>query len=504
MANVTFTLTDGWSSPTGSVEVAFEPRNTPWLNDAGGIVTPPPRDPQSYALGSPVTVDLDPGPWRIKLGQRRFAFTVPAGGGPLWPMIALQAGLPANTPEQVLNSAINAWISGKSGVSLGSRMRSIRGIDVTVTATVTSGYTAADTYWQWDQMSGHARVCGALLSAAGGPTLGWNNISGIAPAGNGNNGFDVEFWTSATTVRFWFYSGGKPDYWVMVDDMRIRPGWDYANVADGTCTLTITKDATRRKVRVGLPASALAGFGVNAGAVCSPSTPGFQLAIIGDSYIQGQSIPAEGGYVTAGTVAGELAQETGWDIWRLAHSGSGYLAQGDVATSSGPYGSPARMAALAALPALDAILVWSSVNDQAQTPAAVAAAAMSLWAAIKAARPSTPIIVTGLESGWLANTALDPINTALRTAAAASPAVAAFLDLRSPQIITGTGNVGNIQNDGNADVFLAADNLHLLHAGSRYYAQKLAALMAQSQTITGLASTTTSTPATTYDGGIDE
>lgn len=370
----------------------------------------------------------------------------------------------------------------KKSSPLSSRIRPIKGIDPTVTATITSGYTGADTYWAWNQLSGHARICGAnLTQTTGDPNLGWNNIAGIAPASNGNNGFDVEFWTNATTIRFWFYAGGKPDYWVMVDDMRVRPGWDYANVADGTCTLTINKDATRRKVRVGLPASALAGFGVNSGAVCSPSVPGFQLAIIGDSYIQGQPIPAEGGYVTAGTVAGELSQETGWDVWRLAHSGSGYIAQGDVGNSTGPYGSSARMSALAALPAMDAILVWSTVNDQTQTPAAVVSAATALWSAIKAARPTTPIVVTGPESGWASNASIAPINTALKDAANASSVVAGFVDFRNPQIITGTGNVGSVQSDGNADIFIAADNLHPLHAGSRYYAQKLAALLAPIQ-----------------------
>ena len=89
----------------------------------------------------------------------------------------------------------------------------------------------------------------------------------------------------------------------------------------------------------------------------------------------------------------------------------------------------------------------------------------------------------------------------MRNAANASPAVAAFLDLRNPQIITGTGNAGSPQNDGNADVFLAADNLHLLHAGSRYYAQKLAALLARVQVVTGIPLIN---PADYYDGGIDE
>lgn len=503
MANVTFTLTDGWSSPTGSVEVAFEPRNTPWLNDVGKIVTPPARDPQSYALGSPVTVDLDPGPWRIRIGQRRFAFTVPAGGGPLWPMIALQAGLPVSTSEEVLTAALGSWLAGKSGVSLGSRIRPIRGIDASVTAVVTAGYTGADTYWQWDQLAGRARVCGANLSQGGSPSLGWNNISGIAPASNGNNGFDIEFWTNATTVRVWFYSGNKPDLWVMVDDMRVIPGWQYANVADGTCTLTITKDASRRKIRIGLPDTALAGFGTNAGAAVGATVPGVQVAMIGASYIQGVNIAAEGGRVTAGTVAGELTQETGWDVWRLAHSGSGYIAQGDVGTSSGPFGSPARMAALAALPALDAIMVCSTANDRPFTPAAVVAAAQSLWAAIKTARPTTPLIVTGVESGWAGDTTLAALNAALKSAAASSPAVDAFLDLRSPQIITGTGYYGSPQGDGNADVFLSGDNLHPMHAGSRYYAQRLAALLAPAQVLTGMAAAS-AVAATPYDGGIDE
>ena len=360
-------------------------------------------------------------------------------------------------------------------------MRPIAGLNTAVTATVAAGSSAAAVTVPVTDAT-KLRVCAGTLALFSDDVY-LNLASGLAVAGNGSNRFDIEFWTNSPTVKVYFRCDSAADIWVMVDDMLITPGWLHIGAGSQPFTLTITKTAQRQKVRVGIPRNTpIQAVGLEAGSVIGPSAVCPQVAVIGDSLIQGQLVvQGEPGGISAGALAGELAQITGWDVWTQANSGSGYLAQGGPGDATGPYGSPARMAALATLPVLDAVIVTSSVNDlgvSGYVESTVVSAATSMWTAVKMARPSTPLIVLGLAPGTSADATYlakwNSLNNALKTAAAANPSIDAFIDWRNPNVVYGTGNSSAPAGNGNADVFISGDGSHPTHAGWRFLAQYLA------------------------------
>lgn len=91
MVAVTFTPTDGWGGPGSTPDkrrLEFVPRDAPWAAPSGAIVVPTSRGPQEFSVGVAASVDLEPGPWTVRIGGRRVKVTVPAGGGPLGPMLS--------------------------------------------------------------------------------------------------------------------------------------------------------------------------------------------------------------------------------------------------------------------------------------------------------------------------------------------------------------------------------------------------------------------------------
>lgn len=92
MSPVTFTPTDGWGSPGSAPDrcrIEFVPRDAPWATSAGAIVVPRSRGPQEFTIGVATSVDLEAGPWTLRLGGgRRVRVDVPPGGGALGSMIS--------------------------------------------------------------------------------------------------------------------------------------------------------------------------------------------------------------------------------------------------------------------------------------------------------------------------------------------------------------------------------------------------------------------------------
>lgn len=96
MPTVTFTLA---SLPSSSAKrLRFEPRDAPWVNTAGAVVTPDGFE-SSYPRGAVQSVTLDTGPWRVRIGLSWYPFDVPAAGGDLAELItwSMPAGAPAST-----------------------------------------------------------------------------------------------------------------------------------------------------------------------------------------------------------------------------------------------------------------------------------------------------------------------------------------------------------------------------------------------------------------------
>lgn len=258
---------------------------------------------------------------------------------------------------------------------LAASYRPLKGVTAAITSSLTSGEVSSNNFYPWSSASNHYRFVGCNPIAFDDPTLGVNFNVGLNDAYIGNT-IEIEFWSNATTIRAVFYNIGKADVWAVVDDMRIADGtYQHADFSDSLCTWELTQSTpVWRKWRLGLPATTFKGVGINAGASMAPTAKGFQLAVIGDSYvIGGQNIanaiaPGSSGVISAGATFGEMAQETGIDIWRLGVSGTGYVNDAGHGAGRGTYGSSSRMSAFANIPSMDAIVVWGMTNHTSRQP----------------------------------------------------------------------------------------------------------------------------------------
>jgi lysophospholipase L1-like esterase len=154
----------------------------------------------------------------------------------------------------------------------------------------------------------------------------------------------------------------------------------------------------------------------------------------------------------------------------MGQGSTGYINNGGNAGGKDYYGAPSRMAALAALPSLDLIIPYGSGNDSSYTGTQVTTAVNSLWNAIKAARPATPIVVVGVEPGSpsaFTPSLMDSTNAVIKSAAASNPNVAGFIDMRpsGDNWVIGTGNAGSPARDGDQDFFISSDTVHPTRAG---------------------------------------
>lgn len=106
MPTVTFTLA---SLPSSTAKrLRFEPRDAPWVNTSGAVVTPDGFE-SSYPRGAAQSITLDTGPWRVRIGLSWYPFDVPAAGGDLKDLILF--GVPASAPVSTITAAVNAYLA---------------------------------------------------------------------------------------------------------------------------------------------------------------------------------------------------------------------------------------------------------------------------------------------------------------------------------------------------------------------------------------------------------
>lgn len=373
--------------------------------------------------------------------------------------------------------------------TVGASYRALEGIRSDITSDISEGLHAGDVGIQWDAAGGKFRYVGMapeVLSSNAFLCINNNNTFGQAPA-NVFLPITLGFWTDATDVRVEGYCFGKPDMWATVDSARIIGNWQHANVVDENgFTWKLTQSAAAWHHYTMSFTSSFYQLTINTGATIVPDAPGFQMGVIGDSYDQGFSgtpvtdavAPGVAGIICAGMPYGEFAQFSGFDVWHASVYGTGYTAQSDF-SGNGPYGSTQRLAKVAEFTDLDMLVFNGSVNDGPATVPTLVNAANAAWTAARVAQPNAPIVVVGLESYGTADSSLDARNTALKEAAIAHDDVDAFVDLRTPatNFISGTGHYGAPVGDGNADVFIGPDGVHLTHMGARHWGQHLALLL---------------------------
>lgn len=394
----------------------------------------------------------------------------------------------SNVLKKVTFANLKAWVKSNTRTRpISSAYRPLQGVTAAITSTVVQGFdvTGVDAY-VWASAAGKYRFCGTTPVAwSADSAYCVNNNNTLANSSNAYQPITIEFWSNATEIRtFSFTATGKEDVWAIVDDRYILDG-AFTHVPSVTdlvyYKLTQTSAVWRKyRISVGTTFSALL---VNTGAQVVPTSPGLQVAVVGDSWVSGGVSIADAvssgvaGIITSGAPFGEFEQQTGVDVWRCGAGGTGYVNPAGFSTA-GPYGSTARVAALAAMPAMHAVIAFGSANDSASSPSTVVTAANAAWTAIKTAQPNAALIVVGLEPLATADTGLNAINAALIAAAQAHASVDAVIDIRTAHpVLTGTGYVGTPAGNGNSDAFVSTDTLHLTHHGNRYVASELVRLI---------------------------
>jgi lysophospholipase L1-like esterase len=308
-----------------------------------------------------------------------------------------------------------------------------------------------------------------------------NNNNGLTVSDSQYQELTVEFWSNATEIHLYMFCGNNPDMWAIVDDQRITTGYLHTVTTGGITWVLTQETAVWRKWRLCVPGQ-FYGLAVNVGADIAATAPGHQIAVIGDSFVSGAGVDnavSDGvaGSIIAGAMWGEFEQITGVDVWRAGVGGTGYVAEAAL-TGKGKYGSSTRLAALAAMPPMGAVVVFGTINDGLTDPATVVAAANATWTAIKAAQPDAPLIVMGVQGN---KSPMDPalvtLNDALRVAAEAHSDVWAFIDTITDTFMSGTGHDGAPTGAGNSDYFVSTDGTHPTHLGHRYWGENLARLL---------------------------
>lgn len=179
-----------------------------------------------------------------------------------------------------------------------------------------------------------------------------------------------------------------------------------------------------------------------------------------------------------------LSTLTGWRVWNLSEGGTGYLSS---STSAGfgsyqpsPFGSTRRLAAVGRAP-LDLLLVNGSFNDAtvaSYSPQAHRSAVEQYLADVARLRPGLPVVLVGVEPiGRYQTRYWDERARAMNANLAAMLGrhdnVVGFIDPYTDRWLTGTGSMVAPTGDGNQDVYVGADGVHLSVAGVGYYVGRI-------------------------------
>lgn len=323
------------------------------------------------------------------------------------------------------------------------------------------------------------RFSGSWFDASNNPV---NQINGGTRSEFSNStSYEVEFYVSGDRLAFSLLNTTvKDDFRIYVDDMPLTSSWDYLSSTLYSSNCAKVQFATSRVRKVRFLSSgniSFTGVLVPGTAAIWAAPPRFRVGITGDSYAQGGFDAGADGWVSGGGLGNQLAALTGWEVLNLGQSNTGYVNDAGGSIGKSAYGSPSRLAALAALPTLDLFIVFGSGNDSGSPTGTVTTAANAFWNAVNDAHPDTPIVVAGVESGALEGfdpSVMDALNAALIAAAQANPNVAGAIDMRIDPWVTGTGDAGAPAGDGNADLFISADGRHPTRAGFENLALRLA------------------------------
>lgn len=224
-----------------------------------------------------------------------------------------------------------------------------------------------------------------------------------------------------------------------------------------------------------------AGEDVRVAAVEPPLTVG----VISDSFFEVCSQTR----CNSRSAAPMLGTLTGFRVWNLAESGTGYLAEpeglswGEYVTTA--YGSQRHLDAIARAP-IDVLLVNGSINDAAWStyaPEVHRAAVDRFLTDVARVRPDLHVVLVGIEPLGIRLAPVWGERARAMTANLAAmvgrhPNVVGFIDPYTDPWLTGTGSITNPKGDGNQDDYIGLDGVHPSVAGIRYYVGRIAEQLA--------------------------
>lgn len=77
----------------------------------GAIITAPPNRVWGTPIAGVLSIELEPGPAKVTIGDRTYAFTVPNAPADLWDLIAEAVAVPPQTPAQQIAAAVAAYLA---------------------------------------------------------------------------------------------------------------------------------------------------------------------------------------------------------------------------------------------------------------------------------------------------------------------------------------------------------------------------------------------------------
>ena len=205
--------------------------------------------------------------------------------------------------------------------------------------------------------------------------------------------------------------------------------------------------------------------------------PALTLGVLSDSYYElcSDTLCQSRGAAPA------LAGLTGFRVWNMSESGTGYVAPGYggfPGYETSPFGSTKRLDGVLAAP-LDALLIGGSVNDGNRPPDAFRPAVEALLNRLDEERPDLPVVLLGLEpvpgayrTGYW-QTRANALTDTLKSMVGRHQNVVGFIDPFTNPWLTGTGSIAKPTGDGNGDKYIGSDGVHLSAAGTRYYQQRV-------------------------------
>jgi lysophospholipase L1-like esterase len=281
-------------------------------------------------------------------------------------------------------------------------------------------------------------------------------VNGLAP-------FKAKMQHSGRYLELVFKHYANARYWIFVDGvpLNIQP---FGATGSGFASILLDFGSTTGTRLVEVRAAGTKFYGANVEAVTGKilATPrvGPRVVLVGDSYLAGAN--GVSGLSTGGGLLSDLLQVP--DMWNLSQGGTGYLNPGATSKARDRIAQVTRLAP-------QVVIVALGHNDENSTTyprPALTTEVQTYLAALRAALPTTQIIVTGPLTQGSATAAYVGVQQAIFGGAAAS--ADELVDTITANPFTGTGRLGTPAHDGNSDLYISEDTVHPTQDGHAYLA----------------------------------